>query len=284
MKNKFALLLLSTIVLIGCSHSNSSHQTDLSKEFGVFLGMDSESKDINKLLNYKNVAHEIEEFSSSDIATLKSHNVNIFAYISVGSLEDYRDYYDEFKDYTFMDYDNWEHERWIDVSQVSWQKHLSDTASRFKSLGATGLFMDNFDVYYIALEEYDCSDSFKEDIYNGCKTILSNFDHLELSLMINSGTTFLERLSSEKCGCINFIDWYAQESVFSKIVDHDNDVFGVQDEEEHDYYLEMIDLMKHYSRVLMIEYTKDDELIKTIKEYADKNGINYFISSTVNLE
>ena len=281
MKRIFILPLV--VLLIGCVNSNSNKPAS-DNTFGVFLGMNEENKDLNKLYQYQNVAIDIEEFSKSDITKLKEHNVEIFSYISIGSLEDYREYYSEFEKYTFMDYDNWPHERWIDVSQSSWQNHLVETARSFKELGASGLFMDNFDVYYIVLEEYECTDSFKEGIYQGCKTILNELDKLDLELMINSGTTFLERLTSEKCGCINCIDWYAQETVFSSIIDYDNDVFGKQDEEEHQYYIEMIDLMKHYSKVLLIEYTKDEELIKDIKEYAKKNSVSYFISSKVNLE
>ena len=281
---KKLLSLLLALTLVGCGTSSRGNLNIDDHTFGVFLVMNAESKDLTKLYQYDNVAIEIEEFTKEDIDKLKEHNISIYAYISVGSLEDYRDYYEDFKDYTFMDYDNWEHERWIDVSEVSWQKHLKDEASKFKSLGAEGLFMDNFDVYYIALEEYECSQNFKEGIYNGLKTILNDFNNLEMSLLINSGTTFLERLTSEKCGCVNYIDWYAQESVFSKIIDYELDVFGTQDKEEHDYYLEMIDLMKHYSKVLMIEYTKDEALVGEIKEYASKNGVHYFISSKVNLE
>ena len=278
------LLLLTLLTLIPACSSTNKNDASLDKEFGVFLGMDEDHKNLEKLYKYKRVAIEIEEFDDKDIEKLNSHNVDIYAYISVGSLEDYRDYYDDFKDYTFMDYDNWEHERWIDVSQKSWQKHLLDTASTFKDLGAKGLFMDNFDVYYIVSEEYECTDAFKEGIYQGCKTILSDFDNLELDLLINSGTTFLERLASEKCGCINYIDWYAQESVFSSIIDYDNDVFGTQNATDHAYYLEMIELMKHYSKVLMIEYTKDQQLIEKIQKYAKQENVYYYISGKVNLE
>ncbi len=281
MKKLFYLPLI--VLLVGCTNSNSNKPVR-DNTFGVFLGMNEENKDLNKLYKYQNVAIDIEEFSKSDITKLKEHDVGIYAYISIGSLEDYRDYYSKFEKYTFMDYDNWPHERWIDVSQTSWQDHLVEASRSFKELGASGLFMDNFDVYYIVCEEYECTDSFKEDIYQGCKTILNELDKLDLELMINSGTEFLERLSSEKCGCINSIDWYAQETVFSSIIDYDNDVFGKQDKEEHQYYLEMIDLMKHYSKVLLIEYTIDKELIKEIKEYAQKNGVSYFISNKVNLE
>ena len=285
MKTNFRKLIILPLLflLFGCEKNRQSNH-DIDYTFGVFIGMDKESKDLQKLCLYQNVAIDIEEFDDSDIKTLKEHNVNIFSYLSVGSLEDYRPYYSDFEKYTFMDYDNWEHERWIDVSQPAWQKHLIETAQSFQKQSADGLFLDNYDVYYIVKEEYKCDEYFKEGIYQGLKYLLNEFDNLGLSLMVNSGTTFLERLTSEKCGCINYIDWYAQETVFSSIVDYGNNIFGVQDEEERSYYLEMIDLMKNYSKILMIEYTTDVELINEIGMYAKRNNVSYFISESVNLE
>ena len=198
--------------------------------------------------------------------------------------EKYRDYYDDFKDITFMDYENWPDERWVDVSNSSWQNHIISEASRLKNLGAKGIFMDNFDVYYIASEEYECSNDFKEGIYQGCKTILEQLHALELSLLINSGSMFFRRLIEEESPDINYIDWYAQECVFSTIIDYDHDVFARQEQEEKEYNLENIALMKDKSNILLIEYTKNEKLAKEIKKFSELNNFNYFISKKVNLE
>ena len=176
-----------------------------------------------------------------------------------------------------------EDERWIDVSQVSWQNHLVTTATGFKELGADGLFMDNFDVYYIASEEYECSNAFKEGIYNGCHKILDEFSKLDLSLMINSGTDFLERMKDENDNLLKAVDVYAQECVFSNILDYDKDKFGKQDKETKDYYLEIVSFMKKSATILFIEYTKDESLIKEIKNYCNSKGYKYYISSSVKL-
>ena len=102
MSKKGLFILLIPLLLTSCS--NSHIVSDNS--FGVFLGMDS--TDLNKLLDYQNVAIEIEEFKKSDIDKLKENNISIYAYLSVGSLENYRPYYDEFKQYAFQEYENWE--------------------------------------------------------------------------------------------------------------------------------------------------------------------------------
>ena len=90
-------------------------------------------------------------------------------------------------------------------------------------------------------------------------------------------------MNEEKNSSLSKIDWYAQECVFSKIIDYEKDTLGKQDKEEHDYYVEMIDMMKKYSKALMIEYTKDNNLIQQIKEFAASKNISYYISDNIYL-
>ena len=277
-------IILVTLLLSSCvTPTPTKDNEEALDDFGVFLGLEDNSK-MSTLMNYKRVAIELDEFSSNNIQKLRNKHIEVYAYLSVGSLEKYRDYYNEFKDYTFYDYDNWDDERWMDVSQTSWQNKMSELATEFRNKGATGLFLDNFDVYYIACDEYKGSKSFTEGIYNGCHKILENLSRSGLSLLINSGTMFLERLNTEKDSLIDEVDWYAQETVFSSIVDYDNDIFGKQDKEEQDYCFSMIKMMRPHSNVLLIEYTKDNDLVREIKEYANANKVHYYISSRVNLD
>ena len=281
MKITRLLSFLPLLIIASCSKSTTS-ESALREKYGVFLG--AKSGNISRFYQYDNVCVDIEKFTTKEIKNIKDNNTKIYAYLSIGSLENYRPYYDEFKQDTFMDYENWPNERWIDVSKTSWQDHLIEEATKFKNLGADGLFMDNFDVYYIALEEYDCAKSFKEGIYQGCKSILNRLSALNLSLMINSGTDFLERLNEEQDSLLDKIDVYAQETVFSSIIDYDKDIFGKQNKEEQDYLFNVISFMKKKANILLIEYTKDDSLIKEIASYCSKNNFYYYISSKVNLD
>ena len=278
MKAKALIPFLLLIPIASCT--SNINQTNYN-DFGVFLGL--EDTNVNKLLSYKTVAIEIEEFSNSSIRKLNSNNIDVYAYLSVGSLESYRSYYEDFKQYTFFEYEHWDDEKWIDVSVASWQEHLINDAQKFKNLGAKGLFLDNFDVYYIALEEYECSSEFKENIYQGCHKILEDLSKLNMSLLINSGTDFLERLNDENDPLLKKVNWYAQECVFSSIIDYEKNIFGKQDKETQDYYLDIIKFMKKNSNILLIEYTKDQELIKDIKEFSNEEKIHYFVSESINL-
>ena len=275
------LLLLSTILLSACSNG-TNHSTFNPESYGVFLGADSSS--IERISKYEKVIIDIDEFEEDDITYLKNKGCEIYAYLSIGSLETYRPYYEAFKDLTFMDYENWPNERWIDVSDSSWQNHLSEEANRFKTSKIDGVFMDNFDVYYIVCEEYECSRDFKEAIFNGCKNILNDLSSTGLKLIINSGTDFLERINEENSEILDKISCYCQECVFSSIVDYDNDVFSSQEEETHEYYLNIINMMDKHSEILLLEYTKDETLMNKIKSFCETNKYQYYISSSIDLK
>ena len=279
---KIALLFLIPF-LISCGQQNktSSNGNIQNDDFGVFLGANPSS--LSKIVQYENVIIDIDEFSENDISYLKDNGCKIYSYLSIGSLEKYRSYYETYKDLTFMDYDNWPDERWIDVSSNVWQNHLIDEANRFKNLKSDGIFMDNFDVYHIVKEEYECSENFKEDIFNGCVNILDRLDETGLDLIINSGTDFLERLNEENNGELDKIDVYAQECVFSSIIDYQKDIFGKQDEETSSYYKSIISFMKSHSEILLIEYTKDDSLVSQVENYCKTNNYYYYVSASVNL-
>lgn len=284
-KSLLSLVLLSLVVLAGCKKQSSDYYQklvyDIDYEYGVFLG--ASGKDKENIAQYHKAMIDIDEFSSNDIFYLKQNECDIYAYLSVGSLEKYRSYYEEYKDLTFLDYDNWPDERWIDVSDDGWKNLLISEAARFKLLGAKGIFMDNFDVYHIASEVYPGGEEFKEKIYQGCLDILFELSLLDLKLVINSGTTLLERMNDEGLPLLDSIDVYCQECVFSSIKDYNHNKFGKQSEEDHKYYLDMISMMCDYSEILLLEYSKSQSLVDEIVKYSKNNQYHYYISQSVNL-
>ena len=79
-----------------------------------------------------------------------------------------------------------------------------------------------------------------------------------------------------------------QESVFSKIEweedENGEDVFGKADSEDREYFM---DYLERYAAlgadVYLLEYTRDDELVREIDEYCDKKGFTYYVSGTLEL-
>lgn len=283
MKRKSLLLLTIPLLITGCQKDDAPLPEQTQSDYGVFLGLNDSEDSLNKLLKYKEVAIEIDSFSSESIKILKDNNIQIDAYLSIGSLENYKPYYNDFKDYTFMDYDNWPNERWVDVSVQSYQDKMIELASLYKSKGADALFLDNYDVYYIVCEEYTERD-IKEQIYSGLNAITSRLYDLNLKLILNSGIDYLERLQEENKEVLKKIYGLNQENVFASIEDYEKDVFGEQSKDDHEYYVDAIENMaKEGLKIYLLEYTKDEALIKKIDKYCKEHSFTYYISSTVGL-
>ena len=129
-KNRLFLLFL--LLISGCSQSKNNPSFN-TESYGVFLGANSTS--LKRISKYEKVFIDVDEFSIPDIEYLHKNNTEVYAYLSIGSLETYRSYYEDYKDLCFYDYENWPDEKWVDVSDVSWQEHISSEADRFLTLG-----------------------------------------------------------------------------------------------------------------------------------------------------
>ena len=75
---KFLFLML-LILITGCGEN---------REYGVFIGIGSER--ISKLSAYKTVVIEPENFTKEEVEHSKSQEKEVYAYLNVGALEEYR--------------------------------------------------------------------------------------------------------------------------------------------------------------------------------------------------
>lgn len=237
---------------------------------------------VSGLNEYQNISIEINEFSSQSIQDLKENQTNIFAYLNVGSLENYRDYYEEFKHLTFLDYDNWPDERWINVTDQSWQDFVVDTlAKNIKDTGAYGVYMDNVDVYSVFVEQgLDSSACF-----SALTNIIKKVSELGLKVMLNGGAEFIDDALDKSDSVFDSVYAYHQEEVFSLIEDYEKNFFGKQTKEDREYYQEISSKMKAKNKqVFYLEYSNDNSLISSIDEYCSNNSYFYYVSSSINLD
>ena len=103
------------------------------KDYGVFLGMNA--KDLYKLKDYKMVVLEPSNFSAEQIREMKERGTKVYGYLNLGSLENFRPYYEQFKKYSSSPYENWEEEYWMDVSNPKWQDFLiKDLGQKYSSM------------------------------------------------------------------------------------------------------------------------------------------------------
>lgn len=239
--------------------------------YGVFIG--ASRLDYKKLGKYDKVVIDAEYFSKAEISKLKKAGVKkVFSYLNVGSLEDFRTYYSDYKDLILGKYENWPGEYWIDVSNKRWQDLCIKRAKTLKKKGVDGMFIDNCDVYY----QYP-----KEKIYNGLDTILKKIKKNGLSIIINGGDSFVKRVM-KKVSKI-YIDAVNQETVCTAI-NFSTGKFKKADTEEKKYFTEYLNKAKKKGiRIYVLEYATKSSIATEARKYAKKNGWNIYVSKNLEL-
>ncbi len=265
--NLTVLLLSMMLLFTGCS----PRTTETQKEYGVFLGLGRE--DIALMEGYRMIVLDAQYFLPEDIEQLKRSGHTVLSYINLGSLEDFRPYYDRYVGYTLDAYENWEEERWMDVTVPKWQEFIGDLAGELLAKGCDGLFVDNVDVYYLY---------HTDAVFDAVTDMLKAMKDLGAYVSINGGDTYVQEYA-DRYGDLEIIDAINQETVFSAI-DFDNNSFYESSETDREYFTEYIERVSALGRdVYLLEYTMDETLIGKIVDYCKEHGYTYYISKSIEL-
>ena len=236
-----------------------------SKPYGVFIGL--ETADLKRLRPYRTVVIEPSTFSAEQIKALQAEGKSVYGYLNLGSLENYRPYYERFASLTLAPYENWPEERWVDVSSPVWQTFVVDElGAAYAALGLDGFFLDNCDVYAL----YP-----REDIFSGLTTMLRGLNRYQKPCIINGGDVFVSACIKNGTARTLF-DGVNQESVFTKI-DFAKNRYAAQDAETRAYYLDYLTQAKEAGlKVYLIEYRPSAKLAAEIQDYCEKNGFTAY--------
>lgn len=274
MFRKIFISLIPTLVLSSCVLPNKPVKVD-QFSYGVFLGLEEE--DLDKIIEskYSTVVIDAQYFSSESVQKIKDNNQTIYSYLNIGSIENFRPYYDQFQDLIIGEYQHWEEERWIDVSAPRWQNFvLNDLSVSILNKGVDGLFIDNTDVFY----EFDENISY----FHGLNNMLTELKK-KTYICINGGDIFVNRYLNQYGSLDPILDGVNQETVFSKINWEDN-TFSENTREEVNYYKEYVETVaKTKKDVYLLEYTTDDNLKEKIASYCQEKGFKYYISESLEL-
>ena len=249
----------------------------MKKDYGVFIGADN----TDKIKGYNVVVVEPASIDIGGVESLHKTNEKIYAYLNIGSLENYRPYFNEFKEKTLGLYENWEDEYWMDVSDVAWQKLIVDKLGRdIVDKGFDGFFIDNCDVYYYYPNE---------EIFNGLSSILQGLRSLNMTkkykidIIINGGDTFVSKCIENKTATELF-DGVNQECVFTDI-DFENKTYKEKKESDRGYFKEYLSkVKKHIPEVYLIEYGANSKFIKEIENYCIEHGVYWYNAKDLELK
>ena len=183
------ILILSTALLSACSASTS----DSAEKYIVLIGEDPEITE--KLSDIDLLVIDAEYFSQNDIARLRENGIHeIYSYINIGSIENFRSYDTDFEKYTLGAYENWPEEKWIDVSAPEWQACAASRVDSLVQKGVDGFFVDNTDVYYnypqesIYLFDADTGEALVEQNPDLPRCVASLTKMMTALLVLESGT------------------------------------------------------------------------------------------------
>lgn len=273
MIKKSPITLLPVLVITSCIVPKKPVKVD-QFSYGVFLGLED---GLDKIINskYSTVVVDAQNFSTESVQKIKDNNQTIYSYLNIGSIETFRPYYEEWVDITIGDYENWEEERWVDVSSQKWQQFILDTLSTsILDKSVDGLFIDNTDVFY----EFDEDISF----YHGLIKMLSELKK-KTHITLNGGDIFVTRYLSQYGSLDKILDGINQETVFSKINWEDKS-FGENTREEVGYYKNYVETVAKYKKdVYILEYTTDNNIEEKIASYCQEKGFKYYISESLEL-
>lgn len=243
------------------------------RPYGVFLSV---NENLEQFADYETVVIDAQYFPKEEIEAFRSKGHQVFTYINIGSLEDFRDYYNEYKDLSLGVYEHWEEEVWVDVSQQRWQDLiLKKIVPGLLEKGVDGFFVDNCDVYYVHP---------KEEILDGLAVIMKGLMQTGRKVVINGGDTFLDTYCERKGTWNEVITGVNQESVFSAIL-WDEDAFGTAEDEDREYFMSYVTRYgSQGADIYLLEYTTDKELIETIDRFCREHNYLYYVSDSVELD
>jgi endo-alpha-1,4-polygalactosaminidase (GH114 family) len=101
----------------------------------------------NRLERFDVVVVDGEEASAGEIAELHERDTAVLAYLSVGTIEKWRGWFDRVKRFRLKAWQDWKDEWFADVSKARLRQILiRDIAPRMLAKGFDGLFLDNVDM------------------------------------------------------------------------------------------------------------------------------------------
>ena len=241
--------------------------------YGVFLGIND---NLAQFKDYEIVVIDAQYFSGEEIDSFRSEGHQVYTYLNIGSLEDFRDYYEEYRDLSLGEYEHWEEEVWVDVSQQKWQDLiLKELVPELLEKHVDGFFVDNCDVYYVHE---------KPEILEGLGVIMQALVATGKEVIINSGDMFMDAWCEQGGKWSDVITGINQESVFSTIL-WDENKFGRAEEEDHEYFVSYITRYGDQgAKIYLLEYTTDEELVGEIDAFCKEHGYTYFVSDSIELD
>lgn len=245
------LLLAAVFLCASCMHA--------SHAFAVCNALDG--SEYRKAEKYRIVVVDPDLFDEEQLAALKASGTTVYAYVSAGSIEAFREGYEQWMDDAIAPYEGYHDEYWADVSSEQWQEHVLSVCEICRESGYDGLFLDNIDVCDV-----------KEGLAESMASLLGRIRALGMPVMLNGGMTFCLQHQDD---IAEYTDCIVQEEVFTL---YDRRCQRNNSETTKEYLSYLKDMRNTGTDVKLIEYSDNPLLILKIRLYGLFHGMDVQIA------
>lgn len=222
----------------------------------------------HEVQGYKALILESQLYTSDEVQLIKEKEVNAFAYLSLGEVNESRWYFDELQEIGFLGQNEFWGSYFIDLKNERVKNlYIEEVIPRILEKGFDGLFLDTID----AVAPYTPRSEYKTDMVKLINEIRDQFPDI---VMIQNGGDFL--LSEVE----NSIDGYAKEDIASAY-DFNTSSYNLEEEGPYNVSVASIRAIQENFKlpILIIDFADSDSLATQITQRLDTTGFNYFIST-----
>jgi uncharacterized protein (TIGR01370 family) len=216
------------------------------------------------VVGYKYVILESSFYTSVEIQQFKENNETIFAYLSLGEVNQYSKLYDRLKSTFIGENDNW-NSFLLNLDLEITTTILAESIDEYIKLGYHGIFFDNLDNFGI----HGKQTAQKNSLLAFIKNMKSQYpNHLFIQ---NAGLEFIDFTYP-------LVDAVLVESVASHF-DFSTSTYQLRPEEEFKVRLDTLDMIHNQYEipVLLVEYANSQERYNCIQDRLEPSEIPYFV-------
>lgn len=244
------------------------------RAYGVFLSLDQ--RHTAQLAGYDELVIDAQYFDAQAIARLKAGGAQVYSYLNIGSVEDFRPYYQAYRPLFLGAYEGWPEEQWVNVADQGWQRFiLGELAADMVKKGVDGFFVDNCDVYAVAPEQA---------ILDGLAVLLRGLRQTGLQVIVNGGKGFADAWRLTGGSLTELITGINQEEVFTAIDFESGQLLPATAEDSAAYRHYVEQAAREGIQIYLLEYTRDPSLVAQAQAYCRKQGFRLYVSDSIELD
>lgn len=223
-----------------------------------------------QIKGYRYVILESKHYKPADIRLIKNQNQQVFAYISLGEINENSAHYKDFEKLTTGKNKIW-NSHYLNLKSKKTKELIIEMVDEIFSHGYDGLFLDNIDNFTI----YGPQKQQKEKVIELIEMIKEKYPRK--MFIQNAGLELAEETS-------RFVDLIAVESVASAY-NFEKQQYGLRDQKEFDEYLERIQSISSTYSIpfILVEYADTKALEDQIAKRLENSKFDYFVGN-INLQ